>query len=144
MNELIEKLKKNEKPFGLLAPEEQECLKKAGKKNCLFYGSSGWEPKEADETFCVWQTYAINLDYQPVPKFVDVEIVIQEHTSDRTCLYVLGCIYTDEYIFIPLYKLPSLPNFEYFWKNHCHEVIYLDMVAKIIARGHKVYARFRV
>ena len=133
MNELIEKLKKNKVAFGLLSPEEQECLKKVGKENCLVYCPSNiWQ--QSNYGFNNTATYVIKPDYQPNPEFVDLEITLVAN--------LLGTY--DKGIFCPLYKLPSLSNFECFWKNHCHEVIYLDMVAKIIARGHKVYARFRV
>ena len=37
MENLIEKLKHNEKPFGRLSPEEQECLRKVGTENCESY-----------------------------------------------------------------------------------------------------------
>ena len=37
MNELIEKLKSNERPFGLCSEEEQACFKEATKGNCEIY-----------------------------------------------------------------------------------------------------------
>jgi len=77
-NEMIEKLKKNEKPFGLLSLEEQECLKKVSIWNCLLYtGVNFFQP--AGTTFNPETTYCINPDYQPEPEpdpeFVDLEIV---------------------------------------------------------------------
>jgi len=67
MNELIEKLKKNEKPFGLMEPEEQECLKKVGKKNCLYASdmTKGWLQAPVNVDFCWGVTYAIKHDYKP-------------------------------------------------------------------------------
>jgi hypothetical protein len=38
-----EKLKNNEKPYGLLNDEEREVLNEVGKKNCEIYmGYAGW------------------------------------------------------------------------------------------------------
>ena len=145
MNELIEKLKDKNyvRAFGLMEeilPGSQATFRKVGPENCLQYNASaGWEERmQFDWT----KTYAIKPDYQPEPEFVDVEIELDTIISVNRPLEVFGCFYGGG--FIPLRDLPSLSNFECFWKNHCHEVIYFDMVAKIIARGHKVYARFRV
>lgn len=71
MNELIEKLKSNKTPFGLLEAKEQKCLRKINRNGCMYYGSAGWEYKKADDTFTNWQTYAIKPDYQPEPKYRD-------------------------------------------------------------------------
>ena len=144
MNELIEKLKDKDyvRAFGLMKTEEQECLKKAGKKNCLFYGSSEWEPKEADETFCVWQTYAIKPDYQPEPEFVDYEIEmceggflgVHKKFDDNRVLP-----HEQTYLFC----LPSLPNFEGFIEKGVGGTLAIERVARYIDEGKKVYARFR-
>ena len=78
MNDMIEKLKDKNyvRAFGLLEPEEQECLRKAGYKNCQKYqGKTGlrdfWQ---REEYFNNTDTYRIKPDYKPEPEPVDCEI----------------------------------------------------------------------
>lgn len=97
--DLIEKMKKNEKPFGLLQPEEQECLKKVRNKNCVFYTVDGdWEDTAGLDSFCIGQVYRIKPDYQPevgVAKGVpivwnDVNEVLPKEPTDYLCAEVSG------------------------------------------------------
>ena len=136
MNELIEKLKKNKVAFVLLSPEEQECLKKVGKENCLVYCLSNiWQ--QSNYGFNNTATYVIKPDYQPnkvPPEFVDLEITLVAN--------LLGTY--DKGIFCPLYKLPSLPNFEGFIEKGVGGTLAIEKIARYIDQGKQVYARFRV
>jgi hypothetical protein len=165
MKKLIEKLKDKNyvRAFGLMTPEEQECFKEVGKKNCVWYGAE-WM-KVTGSHFASDCTYAIKPDYAPEPEYDDLEIVEIPHTFGKKNLVVLGCIYTagierygddnwvdysGEDIFITIYELSSLPNFEGFWDedddlNLPNSPIHLCIVcvSKRISEGKKVFARFR-
>jgi hypothetical protein len=145
MNELIKKLKDKDyvRAFGLMMPEEQECFRKAGAKNCLkFFSDSGWGKCEHLE----WDafTYAIKPDYQPEPEFVDLEI-----KKDTRGNRWLGVEKTDKIDFgipadfLSLHCLPSLPNFERFWWNNDGDFTFIEDVARKRNEGKKVFARFR-
>lgn len=70
MSDMIEKLKKNKTVFSMLEPEEQECFKKVGKKNCLVHNpdeQNPWHKPSSDCSFARDSTYAIKPDYQPEP-----------------------------------------------------------------------------
>jgi hypothetical protein len=138
MNELIEKLKKNKVVFGLLEPIEQTFLRGIGAENCLVYaaGPEIWDTATEDD-FCRGLTYAIKPDYQSEPEYVDVEIEVK---GRRLIATDYSGILTGP---TAIHMLPSLPNFEGFWKNNIHEHIYLDLVAMNVSKGRKVYARFR-
>ena len=150
MDEMIEKLKKNKKAFGLLEPEEQECFKNVRKINCLWYHGSGVNDWGSDSgafsKFDNQTTYAIKPDYKPEPEYVDLEIVENGNW--------LGIVLTDTnkvpltivpYVFTKLYELPSLPNFEQFYQSFGGKPCYVstNYVAKFISEGKKVFARFR-
>ena len=63
MNELIKKLKKNNRAFGLCSTEEQECFKEASIDKCIFLNSTNeWVNPIA---FIPNLTYRIKADYQP-------------------------------------------------------------------------------
>jgi len=151
MNELIEKLKDKKKiqAFGLLSKEEQECLKKAGKNNCLVYTIQGdW--KKGTAYFVNVSTYAIKPDYKPEPKFVDLEIYEYKDSFDKKWLGVNRDSNCDFLPYNPttLHCLPSLPNFEGFWYESDDTTppniyVVIGYVAKTISSGKKVYARFR-
>jgi len=70
--DLIEKLKHNEKPFGLNSPEEQECFEKVGKRNCEEYSGREWG--RVMSVFFNSHTYRIKPDYQPEPQVEKAEI----------------------------------------------------------------------
>lgn len=150
MNEMIEKLKDKNyvRAFGLMTPEEQECLRKVGIKNCEAYKRDGdWGQAYGDalHQFDKECTYAIKPDYKPEPEFVDLEIVnsngallvIPMHSQGRYDSFLSGPT--------RIHKLPSLPNFECFWwdNNGARWNLAIVYVAKNIDKGHKVYARFR-
>ena len=74
MNDMIEKLKKNEIPFGLLSSEEQECLVEVKRHNCTNYLESKLWTNCSGGLFANTVVYRIKPDYQPEPKLVDCEI----------------------------------------------------------------------
>ena len=88
MENLIEKLKHNEKPFGRLSPEEQECLRKVGTENCESYFMQkyviGWKQTYA---FCGEYAVRIKSDYQPKPEkpeYVDIWLAWYQICRDYT------------------------------------------------------------
>jgi len=150
MNEMIEKLKKNEKPFGLLSPEEQECFEKVGCKNCLYYDSGKkWHERTVNPFFDV-STYRIKPDYKPKPEFVDLEIII---VGGWLGVQIPGPGFPIElpYIFTHLHCLPSLQGFQCFWEEPKGFTGYMlnqafwtiSLVSPKISEGKKVFARFR-
>ena len=152
MDAMIEKLKKNEKPFGLLEPEEQAMIKDmmCGGHTLKYIGEK-WIALIALDASCCYPvksaTYAIKPDYKPEPEFVDLEIRVKSDGTWRW-LGVPDCAGNYDWLphhFTHLHCLPSLPNFAgFFWKD---KIIiystYIDHVANRIAEGHKVFARFR-
>ena len=112
MSELINKLKdkKYVRAFGLMAPEEQECYRKVGPENCLYYSSDGsWGETMG---FCGGQTFAIKPDYQPEPEYVDKEI--GEYND------MLACYINDSWLL--LYEVMFLPGFAGFYLKEDVEV----------------------
>lgn len=120
MNVLIEKLKDPDyvRAFGLMKPEERECYKKVGAKNCLVYdGHSGWIQLMAEiNPWCKKDTILIKPDYQPQPESKDIPI--------KLCGGWLGicqnndgedCGVTLPHYFTHIHALPSLPGFRGFW-----------------------------
>lgn len=73
MNELIERLKQNEKPYGLLTEEERECFESIGKNNCLFFDGVRWHPCNTGEFFREY-AYRISPKYQVEPEVVKCEV----------------------------------------------------------------------
>ena len=154
MNELIEKLKDKNyvRAFGLMTPEEQECFRKAEKKNCLWYHGNGkicWSGNTLSiNTFDPQTTYAIKRDYQlePETEFVDIEIKKRDSQLNEW----LGIFDKDSPFELPhhfthLHCLPSLPNFEKFFyaQGVTEHHISFECIANIISQFTKVYARFR-
>jgi len=149
MNEMIEKLKKNERPFGLLTLEEQECLKKVSKENCVIFNETWVTPCRLRQPFENKFTYAIKPDYKPEPEFVDLEII-------KDNFGWLGILDVEPPIapkadFTHLHCLPSLPGFQCFWEepkgfhgymlNRAFWTI--GLVSPKLDEGKTVYARFR-
>lgn len=91
---LIEKLKKNERPFGLCTKEEQECFRKVGKKNCQFF-NGGWQ-KSIYDTFEPGSVYRIKKTYTPEAEIEKCERYYDEH--GLACFKLAGktelCIHT--------------------------------------------------
>ncbi len=69
--------------FGLMMDEEQECFRKVGHQNCIYYGSRGWEKCIVGVSFCGWQTYAIKPGYRPEPKYRvwECKIVVPDYAK---------------------------------------------------------------
>ena len=156
--EIIEKLKDKTyvRAFGLMEPEEQDCLKKAGKENCRIYSCDGvWILTQVTGDWNRSYTYAIKPDYQPDPEFVDylIEVCDGEDGDESDLKSFLGVKHKlDNNPILPrehtyLYALPSLPNFECFWYDDIDRgrelpVAYQD-VANRIDKKDTVFARFR-
>jgi hypothetical protein len=135
MNELIEKLKKNEKPFGLLSKEEQECLNKIPLKYIKgFYG----EKWETPMSFVRHIAYYICPDYQPEPEYEDYEI-----KENGNQLGIWEEIEEGVSHWIPLWEIPAEPKFKEFWYElYGYNVsTTIDKVASEIRNGYKVFAR---
>ena len=83
MNRLIEKLKKNEKPFGRLTMEEQEYLKAVGAENRQFYDCNGrWV---GDFTTSIMKNYSLRIkpDYkEPEPEIVECEVKLDDDDDE--------------------------------------------------------------
>ena len=146
--ELIEKLKDKTyvRAFGLMTPEERECLMKIGRANCEYYTNTYNWTTIGNRDFSQSVTYAIKPDYQPEPEFEDVEI--KEFTTNRLgIIYRQKCFTNPNSIMIPIHELPSLPNF----KDFRYETVKGNkwcftndgLVATYRAKGKTVYARFR-
>ena len=145
--ELIEKLKIKYyvRAFGLMLPEEQECFKEVGERNCLFYTNlNQWSGQE--HGFANSVTYAIKPDYQPEPEFQDVEITRQGNWLGITRPWA------EDYPHFPfdfthLHCLPSLPKFKDFWyvteQGNNWYFTNDGQVATYIDEGKTVYVRFR-
>jgi len=150
MKELIEKLKDKNyvRAFGLMTPEEQECLRKAGPKGgVIMYNDRGWESRSDWNFDCPRITYAIKPDYKPEPEFVDLEIKVNTKYPDYEWLGVLDedCPFPLPHIFTHLHCLPSLPNFDGFYnkKTDGETRENITWIATLISEGMTVYARFR-
>ncbi len=74
MNEMIEELKNNEKPFGLLTKDESKFLID-NYESCEYFGSSGWKPKSG-ETFGNQIAYRLIdiFTLTPEPEIVRCEV----------------------------------------------------------------------
>jgi len=135
MNEMIEKLKKNKIPFGLLEPEEQECFRKVGESNCVKYVGLAMNWKELSQ-FEFLGTYRIKPDYKP--EYVDLEI-------KRGGGHFLGVFSVQPFMphnFTHLHCLPSLPGFEGFYLTSGNKQT--EVRAEWVSRHFpNVIARFR-
>lgn len=141
---LIKKLKQNEKPFGLLNKEEQEYLKEVGRNNCLFFNGNKWINLDRGTFFILDNTYRIKSDYNPEPEYTDYKIKLLHFVKKNQ--YLLGIeIHNIKW---PLYKIPSILNFDCFWVNvegkGCPELnaIRMEKIAHGIKEGFEIYARF--
>lgn len=131
--------------FGLMEetlPGSQECYRKVGKENCLFYTGNDWEQLKGVDFYN--ETYAIKPDYKPEPEFLDLEIIEQAGW--------LGVSRHDKVSHQPftyIHCLPSLPNFVEFYviaedlRPDLIVEIGIDDVAQHIFEGKTVFARFR-
>ena len=146
--ELIEKLKDKNyvRAFGLMTPEEQECLISVGKINCMWYSMHKWQDASDTSGFFDDFTYAIKPDYRPAPEFVDVEITQQGSWLGITRPWAED--YSRfPYDFTNLHCLPSLPGFRGFWHKGLNDSFiggdHYEEIAEMIDEKTKVYARFR-
>ena len=89
---IIEQLKKNEKPFGLMSEEMQEKAKAIGPVDFLILSIVGiainwpkWNPFCGGD-FVYKETYRLRADYEDEPEIVECEIF-----EDSNCLGFDGC-----------------------------------------------------
>lgn len=135
MNELIEKLKHEKQYcFGFLSKEEQDCLKKVGKNNCMYLSDykNTWE-QAPDGTFCHAATYRIKPDYQFEPEYEDYKITPNADTW-------LGSL-TPTGNWVRLYKIIAMPNFVTFVDED--GFVALDEVSRRYNSKKIIFARFR-
>ncbi len=89
MDNVIQQLKDNEKPFGLMSDEMQAKMRHIGKHGCeRFFARGNGMWGEIDMTSRVFlhdTTYRLRPDYADVPEIVECEIV--------TVNGILGCNY---------------------------------------------------
>lgn len=140
--EMIEKLKTNTTAFGYLTKEEQEFFKIIGKENCIVLGETNNEYWIQGLSILKWyfnNVYRIKSDYQPEPEYEDIELQIIPFVKKGETL--LGIILNNVNK-IPLYKIPSMPNFEKFMKDN-YNAVGFENIAKNIAEGIKIFARLR-
>ena len=142
MNELIEKLKKPElaRAYGLMTPEEQECLRTAGSTNTLWFSiGSQWSKSGCAD--CPSHTYILKPDYKPEPEYDDVEIVRHE---ERFAIRNANGFSTIPFGYINLNIVVSLHRFVGFFTtfSNYENRMALPDIATRIREGHKVYARF--
>jgi len=147
MNELIEKLKNNKVAFGLLGQDERECLDNVNGRNCVFYGTDNqWHDKTPGK-FLSTYTYRIKPDYKPELEYIDCHVVNHKGILG---IWSRDGVRFENWKFIHLHCLPSLPNFHCFWKESYGRPGYMSCNAfwntSIVAsrrKTHNVYARFR-
>ena len=77
--ELIEKLKDKSyvRAFGLMTPEEQECLRKVGIRKCVIYSvQDEWRTIDIDGiSYDTTRTYALVSNYQPEPEYNEKKLI---------------------------------------------------------------------
>jgi len=140
--EMIEKLKKNEKGFGFLEPEEQVFLKSIGNENRLFFSIKGWAPDPSKSTN-INNIFRIKPDYQPEPEYEDIEIVKLEggYPSVRD-MKILGIYYKCGNVWLG--DIPAMPDFwDFIDLDAIVQAVDFKYVASRLRLKHKVVARFR-
>jgi hypothetical protein len=90
---IIDQLKKNEKPYGLMSKEMQDKAREIGTDDFEVY-CNDWEP-EADGDFWLTATYRLRPDYQEPDEYVECEI----HEYRDMCEWRYG--------YIGLYYVPD-------------------------------------
>lgn len=146
MNELIEKLKNNEKIFRYNTGDEQQIFEKVGRENCFCIDGIEYNPNQLKGVpFDQYKCYAIKPDYQPKPEYKDVPIKEEGR--------FLGIFQNDTDIklawhFVHLHCIPSMPNFVEFCVDNGEGMkickISTESIPGHISSGKTVIARFRV
>ena len=91
MENLIQQLKDNEKPFGLMSEEMQEKAKEMPWKHFQVWGYVGSEDKwimPGSDTFRSHFTYRLRPDYEDDLEIVECEII----TDQGKMWYMQGCL----------------------------------------------------
>ena len=97
MNELIEQMKKNEKPFGLLSKDEQNWfwIVRATCGIEIYHNTNGWIDAGYMPVFSKATTYRISPDYQPEPEVVEFEVGLdqaKEHLKYNNGHFTAGAV----------------------------------------------------
>ena len=139
--DLINRLKTNENPhriFADMTAEEQECLKEVERKNCQYLDyAMSWIDLDDEGMFCRRDIYRINPFYQPESaktEYIDLPV----YKSDLGNLMV-DCqdgskIYIDDIV-----HRSDFRDFVDVGRNH---TVFLDSVARRVAEGCQIIARF--
>ena len=85
--EIIQALKSNEKPFGLMSEEMQDTLDKALIRDIQSYSDGSWVPLrlpliEIDDYES--NAYRLRADYQPKPEVIECKVII-DPDAERLC-----------------------------------------------------------
>lgn len=93
--ELIEKLKKNERPFGLLSKEEQKTLEEVGYKNRMLYSGLEWIDNWTDvidetNVYCIKSDYDPELSIEKCKVFRSAinGLLMYQRRGDHFCCYL--------------------------------------------------------
>ena len=87
--DVIQQLKENCRPFGLMSKEMQKKMREIGiRRNFLFYGNSGDWPVGCGDVFHINSTYRLRPDYAEEPEIVECEII----TDQGKMWYMQGCL----------------------------------------------------
>ena len=136
--ELIERMKRNRIAFGLMTPEDRECLKKVGKENCRFYNGEWMNPGNVG-CFTNSYVYAIKSGYQLKPEFINIEIELQPYGIGKYVYYSLVCLFPTTNAYIPIDCLSRLVGFQGFFAGAAR--LRVDEVSTHMEG--KPYARFK-
>lgn len=71
---MLEQLKQNEKPFGLMSAEMQEKAREIGKPFFLFWDGDKWTARGVCAVFGDEYAYCLRADYKDEPKIVECAI----------------------------------------------------------------------
>ena len=77
MENIIQQLKDNEKPFGLMSEEMQEKARLIRREEFDVYMSQGWGNRSGSELYPA-NTYRLRADYEDEPEIEECEITEEE------------------------------------------------------------------
>ena len=138
MKDLIEKLKKNERPFGLCSKEEQECFERVGRGNCKCFDiNKEWAELISGLCFGTCSTYRIKSNYQLKPEMKKYEVYTTSKTN--TCWFYFDTLKEKQW---SLSSAMNMPNFSHFELDNGTTFYTCGAVAKYVRQGYKVFACF--
>jgi len=103
--DIIERLKKNEKPFGLMDEDLQDFTREIEKNNFKYYhysagGFCDFDNKNIGNVFLYNIVYQLKADYQPEPEIVECKVIIADNKNfDNEIVYIQP---DGQYILLPL------------------------------------------